>query len=57
MSIIPKPQLAQINLETVEDQHQAHSPPGNSASVAGLKHGNDSCGKFLSVPGKSSFGN
>lgn len=38
----------------MEEQHQSGSPPGNSS--ASLKHGNGSGGKFLSVPGKHSFG-
>lgn len=41
---------------TLVEEHQQHStsPPGLSAP--NLKHGNGSGGKFLSVPGKHSFG-
>lgn len=38
-----------------EHQPNSNSPPGNAQS--GFKHGNGSGSKFLSVPGKSSFGN
>lgn len=38
---------------TVDEQHRPGSPPNSSA---GLKHGLGSGGRFLSVPGKHSFG-
>lgn len=45
----------------IVDEHQQNSPPGgNPSSTCGLKHGNNgnngSGSKFLTVPGKSSFG-
>lgn len=39
-----------------EQQQNSNSPPGNNNSGV-MKHGNGSGSKFLSVPGKGSFGN
>ena len=39
-----------------EQQHNSNSPPGSN-TTCGLKHGNNgSTAKFLTVPGKNSFG-
>jgi hypothetical protein len=39
-----------------EHQHNSNSPPGSN-TTSGLKHGNNgSTAKFLTVPGKNSFG-
>ena len=40
-----------------EQQQNSNSPPERSNTTCGLKLGNNSSGaKFLTVPGKSSFG-
>lgn len=44
------------NIIVDEQQHNSNSPPGGSTGGL-MKHGNGSGSKFLSVPGKSSFGN
>lgn len=44
------------NIIVDEHQQNSNSPPGSNAGGL-MKHGNGSGSKFLSVPGKSSFGN
>ena len=48
--------FVQKNIIVDEHQQNSNSPPGSNAGGL-MKHGNGSGSKFLSVPGKNSFGN